>query len=49
MRVRFSRVLAMVVICCVGAGIESFIEGRYLIGLVAFLVGFIFLWDSFCR
>jgi len=47
MRVRFGGVLGVVVFACVGAGIEAFKEGRYVIGLVAFLVAAIFLWDSF--
>jgi len=38
-----------VVVVCVGSGIGAFIEGHYIVGLVAFLVGFIFVWDFFRR
>jgi hypothetical protein len=46
MRVRFSRILGMVVFTCVGVGIGAFRDGHYAVGVAAFVVAFIFVWDS---
>jgi len=45
-KVRFAKVLGLLVFACVGVGIEAFRDRHYVIGVVAFLIAAIFIWDS---